>query len=153
VARAAVNATHRENEHNLDTVNRQRPAPRGGLCGDTGRLVQCRSHASCGVGGLVLYAPPGPTASTNCAYGLAHAGCQRNGPAGAGSWHDADRSVTARRSFFSWSQTVAEPGQERARQVAVRRADWRLTPSPTAATDQGDLRDCIVTGQRSLLPD
>lgn len=52
MARAAVNATHRENEHKLGAVNRERPAPRE----DTGRLVQCRSHASCGVGGSVLYA-------------------------------------------------------------------------------------------------
>ena len=38
-----------------------------------------------------------------------------NDPAGDGSRRDADRPVTARRSFSSWSQTVAEPCHGRAR--------------------------------------
>jgi hypothetical protein len=54
---------------------------------------------------------------------------------GAGSWHDADRSVTARRSLLSWSQTVAEPGHGRARGAA-----WTLA----AASVVGD--DCAQMG-------
>jgi hypothetical protein len=75
-----------------------------------------------GVGGSVLYAPPG-------SHGIDQARlradpCRMPAQAtlpGAGSWHDADRSVTARRSLLSWSQTVAEPGHGRARGAAVRR--------------------------------
>jgi hypothetical protein len=45
------------NEHNLDTVNRARPAPRCGCA----RIPAGWSSADhqCGVGGSVLYAPPG----------------------------------------------------------------------------------------------
>jgi hypothetical protein len=72
-----------------------------------------------GVGGSVLYAPPG-------SYDIKQLRLRANPcrmpaqttPPRAGSWHDADRSVTARRSSFSWSQTVAEPGHGRARSSA-----------------------------------
>src|SRR5260370_20027904 len=40
-------------------------------------------------------------------------------PPGDGSWRDADRSVTARLSFLSWSRTVTEPGHGRALRPAV----------------------------------
>jgi hypothetical protein len=45
-----------------------------------------------------------------------------NDPARDGSWHDADRSLTAIPSFLSWSQTVTEPGHGRVRLAAVLRA-------------------------------
>jgi len=52
----------------------------------------------------------------------------------------ARRSVTARRSFFSWSQTVAEPGHERARLAADLYAPASAAATSGEHADRDDLR-------------